>query len=156
MKQRVLVLTIALLASFAAAAQTTNPLNYSGRMYVAGIEVYSTPRYNSYEDHAILTKTFYVPAVENNPYEADFERNVISISHEPMKVMVDSVKKYPTDFMEDNVVIYMHLIRSGDPAEIVWPAFGVPYFQQISNRENGKEICRFLLVRDALFSDGYD
>lgn len=128
-----------------------NPLNYSGKMYVAGIEVYSTPRYVSYEDHAILTKTFYVPAVENNPYEADFERNVISISHEPMKVKVDSVKKYATDFLEDDVVIYMHLVRSGDPAEIVWPAFGVPYFQQISNGENGKEICRFLLVRDALF-----
>ena len=130
-----------------------NPLNYSGRMYVAGIEVYSTPRYVSYEDHAILTKTFYVPAVENNPYEADFERNVISISHEPMKVKVDSIKRYSTAFLEDDVVIYMHLIRSGDPAEIVWPAIGVPYFQQISNGENGKEICRFLLVRDALFFD---
>lgn len=128
-----------------------NPLNYSGKKYVAGIEVYSTPRYVSYEDHAILTKEFYIPAVENNLYEADFERNIISISHEPMKVKVDSVKKYSTDFLEDDVVIYMHLIRSGDPAEIVWPAIGVPYFQQISNGEHGKEICRFLLVKDALF-----
>ena len=68
-----------------------------------------------------------------------------------MKVNVDSLKKYSTDFLKDDVVIYMRLISSGDPAEIVWPAFGVPYFQQISNGENGKEICRFLLVRDAMF-----
>lgn len=54
MKPRILVFIIALLASFAAAAQSTNPLNYSGRMYVEAIEIIATPRYVSYEDHAIL------------------------------------------------------------------------------------------------------
>lgn len=56
MKPRILVFTIALLASFAAAAQSTNPLNYSGRMYVEAIEIIATPRYVSYEDHAILSQ----------------------------------------------------------------------------------------------------
>lgn len=43
MKPRILVFTIALLASFTAAAQSTNPLNYSGRMYVEAIEIIATP-----------------------------------------------------------------------------------------------------------------
>ena len=64
MKQRILVLTIALLASFAAAAQSTNPLNYSGRMYVEAIEIIATPRYVSYEDHAILSQQMRIPSVE--------------------------------------------------------------------------------------------
>ena len=48
-------------------AQSTNPLNYSGRMYVEGIEIISTPRNVSYEDCAILSQKPYVAEESEAP-----------------------------------------------------------------------------------------
>ena len=56
MKQITIILMVAL-ATITAAAQSTNPLNYSGRMYIEAIEICVTPRYISYEDHAIDRKS---------------------------------------------------------------------------------------------------
>lgn len=55
--KKIVATIILILACFViAAAQSTNPLNYSGRMYVEAIEIIATPRYVSYEDHAILSQ----------------------------------------------------------------------------------------------------
>ena len=79
MKPRILVFTIALLASFAAAAQSTNPLNYSGRMYVEAIEIIATPRYVSYEDHAILSQQMRIPSVEITKCDMAFEKGTVTV-----------------------------------------------------------------------------
>ena len=143
MKRTIITIMLAL-ASIAATAQTTNPQNYSGKMYVEAIEIFNTPRYVSYEDHAILTKSMRIPSTQNCIFESDFENGVITIDGQAMRVKVDSAKRYDRDYGWE-VVIYMHLLNSGDPAELVWKEFGQPFFQQISKDEKGKSICRFLL-----------
>ena len=63
--KKIVATIILILACFViAAAQSTNPLNYSGRMYVEAIEIIATPRYVSYEDHAILSQQMRIPSVE--------------------------------------------------------------------------------------------
>lgn len=60
--------------TLSASAQSTNPLNYSGTMYVESITVIETPRYISYEDHAILSEKMTVPSVEVMKIVLDFEK----------------------------------------------------------------------------------
>lgn len=98
MKPRILVFTIALLASFAAAAQSTNPLNYSGRMYVEAIEIIATPRYVSYEDHAILSQQMRIPSVEITKCDMAFEKGTVTVKDNEMKMKVNGCKKYDTDY----------------------------------------------------------
>lgn len=64
MKKSIITIILALASVFIASAQSTNPLNYSGRMYVEAIEIIATPRYVSYEDHAILSQQMRIPSVE--------------------------------------------------------------------------------------------
>ena len=64
MKKSIITFILALASVFIASAQSTNPLNYSGRMYVEAIEIIATPRYVSYEDHAILSQQMRIPSVE--------------------------------------------------------------------------------------------
>ncbi len=92
MKQRFFILIIALLASFAAAAQSTNLLNYSGRMYVEAIEIYATPRYISYEDHAIVSQQMRIPSVEITKIDMDFEKGTVTVKDTEMKIMVNGCK----------------------------------------------------------------
>lgn len=61
MKKSIITIILALASVIIAAAQSTNPLNYSGRMYVEAIEIIAAPRYVSYEDHATLTSAYIVP-----------------------------------------------------------------------------------------------
>ena len=146
MKQRFFILTIALLASFAAAAQSTNPLNYSGRMYVEAIEIIQTPRYVSYEDHAILSQQMRIPSVQITKCEMDFEKGTVTVDNKEMRIKVNATKKYDTD-RGWVVVIYTDLVDEGDKAELVWPEFGKPYFQQITKADNGVNIARMVLSR---------
>ena len=144
MKPRILFLTIALLASFAAAAQSTNPLNYSGKMYLEAIDILSTPRYVSYEDHAILSKEMRIPSVEITKCLIDFEKGTLTVGEKVMKVKVNTTKKYITDWGWE-VVIYTELVDEGDKAELVWPQHGKPYFQQITPTSDGVKIARLIL-----------
>ena len=63
MKRTFLIVMLALVGILGY-AQSTNPLNYSGRMYVEAIEIYATPRYISYEDHAIVSQQMRIPSVQ--------------------------------------------------------------------------------------------
>lgn len=153
MKQRIFVFTIALLASFAAAAQSTNPLNYSGRMYVEAIEVIATPRYISYEDHAILSQQMRIPSTEVTKFDMDFEKGIVSMKDSDIKVKVTDCKQYESDhgWM---VVVYVDLVNEDDKAELVWPEFGKPFFQQITQTDEGVKIARMILSSKPYVADG--
>lgn len=151
MKKSLLII-IALLASFAVAAQSTNPLNYSGRMYVEAIEIYATPRYISYEDHAIVSQQMRIPSVEITKIDMDFEKGTVTVKDSEMKIKVNATKKYNTD-LGWVVVIYADMVNEGDKAELVWPEFGKPYFQQITQTDDGVKIARMVLSKKPYVAD---
>ena len=145
MKQTILIVMLAL-AGILGYAQSTNPLNYSGRMYVEAIEVYTTPRYVSYEDHAIVSMQMRIPSVEITKMDMDFEKGIVTVKEIEMKIKVNGCKKYEADYGW-KVVVYVDLVSEGDKAELVWPEFGKPYFQQITKTDDGVKIARMILSR---------
>lgn len=147
-----LLITISLLMSLIAAAQSTNPLNYSGRMYVEAIEIYATPRYISYEDHAIISQQMRIPSVEITKIDMDFDKGTVTVKDSEMKIKVNTTKKYNTDHGWV-VVIYTDMVNEGDKAELVWPEFGKPYFQQITQTDDGVKIAKMVLSRKPYVAD---
>ena len=140
------------LATITAAAQSTNPLNYSGRMYVEAIEIIATPRYVSYEDHAILSQQMRIPSVEITKIDMDFEKGIVTVKEIEMKIKVNGCKKYDTD-RGWVVVVYVDLVNEGDKAELVWPEFGKPYFQQITKTNDVVKIARMILSSKPYVAD---
>ena len=140
------------LATITAAAQSTNPLNYSGRMYVEAIEIIATPRYVSYEDHAILSQQMRIPSVEITKIDMDFEKGIVIAKEIEMKIKVNVCKKYDTD-RGWVVVVYVDLVNEGDKAELVWPEFGKPFFQQITKTDEGVKIARMVLSSKPYVAD---
>ena len=155
MKKSIVSIILALASIVFAAAQSTNPLNYGGKMYVESIDVISTPRYVSYEDHAILSKDMSIPSMEIQKCILDFENNTVTVGETVMKIKVNATKKY-TEHEHWIVVIYMDLVDEGDKAELVWPEFGKPYFQQISKADSGIKIARMILSRKPVVADPGD
>ena len=151
MKRTILIAMLAL-AGILGYAQSTNPLNYSGRMYVEAIEIIQTPRYVSYEDHAILSQQMRIPSVQITKCEMDFEKGTVTVDNKEMRIKVNATKKYDTD-RGWVVVIYTDLIDEGDKAELVWPEFGKPYFQQITKVDNGVNIARMVLTSKPYVAD---
>ena len=144
MKKSIITIILALVSCIAATAQSTNPLNYSGRMYVEAIEIIQTPRYVSYEDHAILSQQMRIPSVQITKCEIDFEKGTVTVDNKEMRIKVNATKKYDIDHGWV-VVIYTDLINEGDKAELVWPEYGKPYFQQITKGDEGVKIARMIL-----------
>lgn len=151
MKRTILIVMLAL-AGILGYAQSTNPLNYSGRMYVEAIEIIATPRYVSYEDHAILSQQMRIPSVEITKIDMDFEKGIVTAKEIEMKIKVNGCKKYDTD-RGWVVVVYVDLVNEGDKAELVWPEFGKPYFQQITKADNGVNIARMVLTSKPYVAD---
>ena len=151
MKHIVIIFVLAL-AAITANAQSTNPLNYSGRMYVEAIEIYTTPRYVSYEDHAIVSQQMRIPSVRISKCEMDFKNGTVIVDQTTMKVKVNATKKYNTNYGWV-VVIYMDLINEGNKAELVWPEYGKPYFQQITPNDDGVKIARMVLSKRPYVAD---
>ncbi len=152
MKKSIITIILALATVIIAAAQSTNPLNYSGRMYVEAIEIIATPRYVSYEDHAILSQQMRIPSVEITKIDIDFEKGIVTAKDIETKVKVNGCKKYDTD-RGWVVVVYVDLINEGDKAELVWPEFGKPYFQQITKADDGVHIVRMILTSKPYVAD---
>jgi len=144
--KRMTLIVVLTLVGILGYAQSTNPLNYSGRMYVEAFEIYATPRYISYEDHAILSQQTRIPIVEITSCDMDFEKGAVTMMGKEMKVKVTDCKKHEDDFSW-NVVVYMELIDEGDKAELVWPEFGKPYLQQITQSDDGVNIVRIILSK---------
>ena len=88
MKKSIITIILALTSVIIAVAQSTNPLNYSGRMYVEAIEIIATPRYVSYEDHAILSQQMRIPSTEVTKFDMDFEKGIVSMKDSDIKVKV--------------------------------------------------------------------
>ena len=151
MKHTILTLVLAF-ASILGYAQSTNPLNYSGRMYVEAIEIIQTPRYVSYEDHAILSQQMRIPSVEITKIDMDFEKGTVTVKDTQMKIKVTGCKRYEADHGW-KVVVYMELVNEGDKTELVWPEFGKPYFQQITKADNGVNIARMVLTSKPYVAD---
>ena len=150
--RHIAIIFVLALASITATAQSTNPLNYSGRMYVEAIEIYATPRYISYEDHAILSQQMRIPSVQITKCEMDFEKGIVTVDNKEMRIKVNATKKYDTD-RGWVVVIYTDMVDEGDKAELVWPEFGKPYFQQITQTDDGVKIARMVLSRKPYVAD---
>ena len=140
------------LATITAATQSTNPLNYSGRMYVEALEIIATPRYVSFEDHAILSQQMRIPSVEITKIDMDFEKGIVIAKEIEMKIKVNGCKKYDTD-RGWVVVVYVDLVNEGDKAELVWPEFGKPFFQQITKTADGVKIARMILSSKPYVAD---
>ncbi len=147
MKKTIITVILSVLACMGAKGQSTNPLNYSGRMYVEAIEVISTPRYISYEDHAILTRKMRIPSVDISKIDMDFEKGLVTIGGKEFGIKVSATRKYDTD-RGWVVVVYSVFEESGDKAELVWPEFGKPFFQQITPGEGEVNIARMVLSRN--------
>lgn len=152
MKKSIITIILALVSSIAATAQSTNPLNYSGRMYVEAIEIIQTPRYVSYEDHAILSQQMRLPSTQIMKCDMDFEKGIVTVDNKETRINVNTTKKYNTD-RGWVVVIYTDMIDEGDEAELVWPEFGKPYFQQITKADEGVNIVRLVLTSKPYVAD---
>lgn len=124
-------------------AQSTNPLNYSGRMYIEAIDIFQTPRYVSYEDHAILSRQLRIPVTEVGKFEMDFEKGTIIIDTQVKKVKVNATKKYTTN--EGWVVVLYMDVDEKDKCELIWPEYGKPYYQQIVKTDEGISLVRMIL-----------
>lgn len=151
MKRTILFVMLAF-ACILGYAQSTNPLNYSGRMYVEAIEIYATPRYISYEDHAIVSRQMRIPSVEITKIDMDLEKGIVTVKDTEMKIKVTGCKRYDADHGW-TVVVYVDLVNEGDKGELVWPEFGKPYFQQITKTDDGVKIARMVLSRNPYVAD---
>lgn len=150
--KHIIISTALVFASILGYAQSTNPLNYSGRMYVEAIEIYTTPRYVSYEDHAIVSQQMRIPSVRISKCEMDFKNGTVIVDQTTMKVKVNATKKYNTNYGWV-VVIYMDLVNEGNKAELVWPEYGKPYMQQITPNVDGVKIARMVLSKNPYVAD---
>ena len=132
-----------------------NPLNYSGRMYISSVDAISTPRYVSYEDHAILSTELSVPVVEVSKVEFDFKNNVILIQDKSTAITNVRIKEH-TDEYSRIIVIYMDLVDSTDKMELVWPDDESPYLLQITPDDDKVAICKMKLSQKPVASSGED
>ena len=69
-----------------------------------------------------------------------------------MKIKVNGCKKYDTD-RGWVVVVYVDLVNEGDKAELVWPEFGKPFFQQITKTDESVKIARMVLSSKPYVAD---
>lgn len=84
--KRIILIVMLAFACILGYAQSTNPLNYSGHMYVEAIEIIQTPRYVSYEDHAILSQQMRIPSAQITKCDMDFEKSTITVDNKEMRI----------------------------------------------------------------------
>lgn len=155
--RRVILCLLSLYMALSSWSQTPklNPLNYSGRMYISSVDAISTPRYVSYEDHAILSTELSVPVVEVSKIEFDFKNNVILIQDKSTAITNVRIKEH-TDEYSRIIVIYMDLVDSTDKMELVWPDDDSPYLLQITPDDDKVAICKMKLSQKPVASSGED
>ena len=146
---------IAMLMTASAQNHQLNPLNYSGKMYISAVEMLTTPRYVSYEDHAILSSEMTVPVVQVTVVQFDFEKKTVVIDGKEAKIGRTYVKEYSSDYCS-TFVIYMEPACVGDRMELVWPENGNPYLLQITPGESDVAICKMKLSHKPVAVSGED
>lgn len=144
--KKVTVIICTFVISAMSFAQSTNPLNYSGKLFVTSYDILTTQRYVSFEDHAILNTDLSIPVVEITKMNFDFEKNVItSEDGTEHKIKVIQTKKYNMTDETWNIVISIDFIEDDKQYEFVWRQFGNPYFLVINKTEEGIKLCRINL-----------
>lgn len=135
--KRIITILSFVLCGVISYAQSTNPLNYSGRMFVSSYEVLSTPRYVSYEDHGILSSDVTIPVTEVTTFLSDFENGTIRSGEDEYKIKVTATKKYTLTDGTWVVVIYMQTIDGTKHFEYIWREYGHPYLDTIIKNDDG-------------------
>ena len=135
--KRILTFTSLLLSFAAAFAQSTNPLNYSGKMFVSSYEVLSTPRYVSYEDHGILSSDVTMPVTEVTTLISDFENGTLKSGETEYKIKVTATKKYTLTDDSWVVVIFITTLDGKFRFEYIWREYGHPYLDTITRNDDG-------------------
>ena len=155
MKRCFAILCVAMTMLMTASAQNPklNPLNYGGKMYVSAMEVLTTPRYVSYEDHAILSSEMTVPVMEVTVVNFDFEKRIVVLADQQIPFSKAHVKEYSSDYFK-TYVIYMDPLDGADKMELVWPEKGEPYLLQITPDEGKVSICKMKLSRKPVATSG--
>ena len=129
-------------------AQSTNPLNYSGRMFVSSYEVLSTPCYVSYEDHGILSSDLTIPVTEVTTLLSDFENGSIKSGETEYKIKVTNTKKYTLTDGTWVVVLYLQTLDGSTRFEYIWREYGHAYLDTINKQDDGTfKIIRMNLSR---------
>lgn len=157
MKTFLAILSLAMGVVITATGQNPklNPLNYSGKMYVSAMEVINTPRYVSYEDHAILSSEMTVPVVEVTMAQFDFANKVMILDGKETKFSKAYVKEYKSEYYA-TYVIYIEPLGEGDKFELVWPENEDPYLLQITPNETSVAICKMKLSHRPVAASGED
>jgi len=146
--KRISSFLISVLCAATAFAQSTNPLNYSGKMFVSSYEVLTTPRYVSYEDHAILNSELTMPVIEITTLISDFEKGTLTSGETEYKIKVTGTKKYTLTDESWVVVIYMEAIDGSARFEYIWREYGHAYMDTINKQDDGTyKIIRMNLSR---------
>ena len=146
--KRISSFLISVLCSATALAQSTNPLNYSGKMFVSSYEILSTPRYVSYEDHGILNSELTIPVTEITTLISDFENGTLKSGETEYKIKVTDTKKYTLTDDSWVVVIYIEQRDGTNRFEYVWREYGCAYLNTINKEEDGSfRITRMNLSR---------
>lgn len=135
--KRISSFLVSVLCAATAFAQSTNPLNYSGKMFVSSNEVLTTPRYVSYEDHAILNSELTMPVIEITTLISDFEKGTLTSGETEYKIKVTGTKKYTLTDESWAVVIYMEQQDGPNKFEYVWREYGNAYLNTILKQEDG-------------------
>lgn len=136
MKRTIISLLLAALSA-AASAQSTNPLNYSGKMFVSSYEILSTPRYVSYEDHGILSSDMTMPVTEVTTLISDFENGTLRSGETEYRIKVTDTKKYTLTDDSWVVVIFITTLDGKFRFEYIWREYGHPYLDTITREEDG-------------------
>ena len=136
MKRTVITRLLAALSA-AAFAQSTNPLNYSGKMFVSSYEVLSTPRYVSYEDHGILTSDMTIPVTEVTTLVSDFENGTLRSGGKEYQIRVTDTKRYTLTDDSWAVVLFIETLDGAAIFEYVWREYGNPYLDTITRETDG-------------------
>lgn len=146
--KRIIAILLSVLCGAMALAQSTNPLNYSGRMFVSSYEVLSTPRYISYEDHGILSSDVTIPVTEVTTLLSDYENGTLKSGETEYKINVTNTKKYTLTDGTWAVVIYMEAIDGSARFEYIWREYGHAYMDTINKQDDGTyKIIRMNLSR---------
>ena len=154
MKRTILLFVMGVLLPISLFSQNPklNPLNYSGKMYVSSVALISTPRYVSYDDHALLSTELSLPAVEAMQIEFDFKNNVITYppskegQEQGEKFQIKNVvaKTYKEGYSE-TIVISMQKVNDPTKLELVWSETTNPYLLEIMQGEDNVTISKFIL-----------
>ena len=143
----IFTVTIAILVSVISKAQSLNPLNYSGQLFVESFEFFSTPRYISYNDHAIIFPISKMPSFAIIKLYFDFQKSTFTttvvdegkseIINQKMTLL--STKKYKAEDGGWAVVLTIQLSEDepGTKNELVWEQYGNPYM--LSIKKNNKK-----------------